>query len=73
MFSMTNFLWFQVFERTSEIGTVQYTEVFTMTVSSFKRFSEPMIAYNDFFNLFVHCKISGTENTCISRDVWAHF
>ncbi|CAN7047167.1 unnamed protein product [Brassica oleracea var. botrytis] len=33
MFSMTNFLWFQVFERTSEIGTVQYTEVLKTHVS----------------------------------------
>ncbi|KAF3557348.1 hypothetical protein F2Q69_00015533 [Brassica cretica] len=37
---------------TSEIGTVQFLgEVFTMKVSSFKLFLEPMIAYNVLFNL----------------------
>ena len=41
------FFWFQVFERTSEIDTVRFTEVSTMKVSSFKSFWEPVVAYND--------------------------
>ncbi|KAH0927004.1 hypothetical protein HID58_019260 [Brassica napus] len=47
------FFWFQVFERTSEIDTVQFTEVSTMKVSSFKSFWEPVVAYNDLSQPFL--------------------